>query len=324
MRGEPQRVAVLGLGSIGAAHIQALERLPDVEVIAVPARDRRVAEYRRTAPTLADAAAEGATACIVATNTGRHVEDVMAALELGLNVLVEKPLGVDAAEATPLVARAARAGRVVSVGYVLRFSTALNHFRDRLAELGRIHAVRIECQSYLPEWRPGRPFRESYSASAREGGVLRDLSHEIDYAGWLFGWPAAVQARVRNEGRLGIAADESADLLWEARDGCVVSMRLDYLTRPGHRRMIAAGERGTLEWDGIAGQVVQRLVDVPVWSEVRPQTREDRLLNEHKAFLDGDDPRLATLTDGLNSLAVCDAARWASLSGRTEVVEVVN
>lgn len=322
--GGPQRVAVLGLGSIGAAHIQALERLPDVEVIAIPARDRRVHEYRRTVPTLADAAAEGATACIVATNTGRHVEDVMAALALGLNVLVEKPLGVDAAEATPLVARAARAGRVVSVGYVLRFSTALNLFRDRLAGLGRIHAVRIECQSYLPEWRPGRPFRESYSASAREGGVLRDLSHEIDYAGWLFGWPTAVEARVRNEGRLGIEADESADLLWEARDGCVVSMRLDYLTRPGHRRMIAAGEHGTLEWDGIAGQVVQRLVDVPMWSEVLPQTREDRLLNEHKAFLSGDDPRLATLADGLNSLAVCDAARRASLSGSAEVVEVVN
>ena len=120
-----------------------------------------------------------------------------------------------------------------------RIETAEQDNRDLLPQIGAVHAVRVECQSYLPDWRPGSDYRESYSARADEGGVLRDLIHEIDYATWLFGWPVAVTARYGNTGRLGIAAEEWAELAWEAPADVEVSMRLDYLTRPPRRVMRA-------------------------------------------------------------------------------------
>ena len=42
--------------------------------------------------------------------------------------------------------------------------------------------------SYLPGWRPGTDYRQSYSAQRRlGGGVLLDVIHEVDYAAWVLG-----------------------------------------------------------------------------------------------------------------------------------------
>ena len=191
-----------GTGSAGQRHLKALRSVGGVEPVAVPHRRSRLAELEAdgfaTAPDIRTAASYGARIGIVATDTARHADDALSALEEGLGVLIEKPMAVDAAEARRLCEQASKLGRTVYVGCVLRFSESLNTFRDLLGNIGRLHAVRIECQSYLPEWRPGRAYQESYSARAGEGGVLRDLIHEIDYAGWLFGWPVALHAKVRN------------------------------------------------------------------------------------------------------------------------------
>lgn len=323
------RVAVIGTGSIGTLHLHVLQQVHGVDPVAVPLRPGRAEELEklgyRVAGDLRAAADMGASLCIIATDPSRHVEDSLAAFDFGLDVLVEKPLSVNVREARKLCAAAEEKGRVVFVGCCLRFSESLNTFRDLVKSIGHLHSVRIECRSYLPDWRPTRPYRDSYSARADEGGVLRDLIHEIDYAGWIFGWPKAVQASVRNLGRLGIEADEVAELMWETEDGCVVSVSLDYLTRPSRRRMTVMGERGTLEWDAIENTIAVSPVKDAVRVERSQQTRDGIFLEQDRAFVNTAqgicDPRLATGQEGVRALAVCDAARRASLSCREELVE---
>ena len=322
-------VAVLGSGSIGLRHVDILRGMPQAEVIAIPTRLARLRQLKQTGYTVAadleEAVGRGASHCIVATDTGRHTADALAAVERGLEVFIEKPLATDAPAAARLLQRAAQLHRQVFVGCVLRFSESLNRGREWLPSLGALHSVRIECQSYLPAWRPDRPYRESYSARAEEGGVLRDLIHEIDYAGWLFGWPNRLQGRLKNLGRLGIAAEELAHVSWETPMGCVVSVHLDYLSRPSRRRLTVSGERGTIEWDGIAETVAIEADGNPVRVERVEQTRDQMFAAQARAFLDAttnqSDPRLATGNDGLKALAVCDAARRASARRREEAVE---
>ena len=316
-------VAVIGAGNFGMRHLETLRRIEGVAAIAVSRRKDRLEELHRqgyaTAPDIAAAARMGATSCIVATETSRHVPDTIAAVREGLRVLVEKPMAVDAIEAAE--ARSACAsGQVIYVGCVLRFSESLDAFKEQLPRIGRVHHVRIECQSYLPSWRPGRPYRETYSASAAEGGIMRDLIHEIDYAGWIFGWPESLSARVRNLDRLGIDAEESADLVWEVSGGVLVSMTLDCVTRRPQRRMRAVGEEGAIEWDGIAGRVT--LSTESDETKTFSQTADQRLLKQDAAFIFGNpvDPCMATADDGIRALAICDAARAASASGRSERV----
>jgi predicted dehydrogenase len=314
---------------MGKQHLNALRQIPSVHPVVIPTRPERTSQLEEagyaTAKDLYEAARLGATRCIVATDTGRHVQDAFAAVELGLDVLVEKPLATDARSAHWLSCQTLKAGRKLFVGYVLRFSESLNTLRELLGTIGRQHSVRIECHSYLPDWRPSRSYRESYSARASEGGVLRDLSHEIDYAGWLFGWPATLQAKARNFGRLGIAAYETALLVWESPDGCLVSISLDYLTRPARRGIIAAGELGTIEWDGVNGTVTLAPTSGPVQVARSMQTFADMLHAQDGAFLEAScgtcDPRLARGADGVKVLAMCDAARLAGETRREAKVK---
>lgn len=315
---------------MGARHLRVLRAMPGVDAFALPARRGRRAGLARlgfrVVADLAAARATGVRAAIVATNTGLHLAHASAALKAGLAVLVEKPLAVDAARGRRLRAAGAAFGRPVFVGQVLRFSESLQRARREISRLGGVHSVRIECQSYLPDWRPGRPYRSSYSARPAEGGVLRDMIHEVDYAGWLFGWPGSVSARVGRTGRLGIRAEDSADLFWRSPRGAVVSMRLDYVTRPPRRRLVVCGRKGTVEWDGIAQTVEVHPAAGPRRRWRSRQTRNQMLAAADGAFLaravgGKRSPFLADADEAVRALAVCDAARRASRAGSPATVD---
>lgn len=323
-------VAVIGAGHIGRRHLEVFGALSGVRTVVIPARAETLKYLQEVgidaAATLEAALKDGVTHAVIATDTKRHLEDCKAALAAGLSVLAEKPLTVNAADAAQLAVIAKKSKQTLAVGCVLRFSDSLNTFREWLPRVGKVHDVDIACQSYLPDWRRERPYKESYSARADEGGVLRDLIHEVDYAGWLFGWPKAVHGWLRNLGRLGIESEEIAQLRWENLKGVAVNVRLDYLTRPARRLMRAFGENGTLVWDGIVGSVTLWGKDGHRIEEARPQqTKLEMFRAQAEGFLrvgqGVQEPRLALADDGVRALAVCDAARRSSSSSRLEKVE---
>jgi predicted dehydrogenase len=253
------------------------------------------------------------------------LEDAALAFQNDLDVLLEKPMAVDAKQAHKLCELAVKTGRKLYVGCDLRFSESLNNYRDQLALLGKIHSVRIEAMSYLPDWRPNRPYHETYSARADEGGVLRDLIHEIDYAGWIFGWPNSCQATIKNLGRLGIASEEIVEINWETNNGCLVSIGLDYLTKPPRRRITAHGETGTAEWDAFAGTVAMTVDGLPGNTTTIVNEPDHTTIGLDQAFIDACngnvDNRLADGSDGYKALALSDAARRSTDSRMTEKIE---
>jgi len=323
------KIAIIGTGSAGSQHLAVIKSLDGVVPVAVPRRPSQIIEIDaagfETASDIHSAASAGAHAAIIATDTARHVADAHSALSEGLDVLVEKPLAVNSKEAGDLVKQAGKVGRTIFVACVLRFSESLDSFRELLPEIGQLHSVRVVCGSYLPDWRPNRPYLDSYSARANEGGVLRDLVHEIDYTGWIFGWPSLLSASLKNTGRLKIDAEEIADLRWETPAGCLVSVSLDFLSKPARRQIVASGENGTLEWDAIKQTVSLAVPESDLRTICSPQTKQDLFEAQGQAFVNalrGDcDPRMATGEDGVRALAVCDAARRASESRREEPVK---
>jgi predicted dehydrogenase len=319
--------AVLGTGSIGARHLRVLRDLVATSVSAIPIRESRRPGLRDAGYEVCDsleAAVEaGAGALIVATDTHRHLADVKTALQLGCSVLVEKPLVPAIGGLGELGSLMERSGKNVFVACDLRFDRSLLYFRQRLDEIGAVHEIRIECQSYLPDWRPDRDYRESYSAHAGEGGVLLDLIHEIDYAVWLFGAPLRVFARLSNSGRLGIRAEEAADCFWETPGGASLSIRLDYVTRTTHRTMRAYGANGEIEWDGVAQSVSLRVNRSGEKREF-PQDRDATIHDQDSAFLraasGGDPATLTQFSEGALAVSICDAARRSSASGQYEEI----
>jgi predicted dehydrogenase len=326
--GPEPRVVVCGTGSIGFRHLRVLRDGLQLNPVALPTRASRVSELEskdfHAVSSWETAAINKPWFAVIATDTGRHLTDATRALELGADVLIEKPISSSTEGLRELEELAERVQRRVFVACNLRFDAGLKLFRQHLPEIGRVQSVRIECQSFLPDWRPETDYRRSYSARAEEGGVLRDLIHEIDYALWLFGVPQRLFAKLKNTGALGIASDESADILWESPSGATVSIRLDYLARVARRKMHAYGELAELEWDYIEKWVSLRQPGKAAQTWPIAQERDDMMRDQLADFIGstGTDSEsfLATLDDGATAVAICDAARRSSQSGHVEVV----
>jgi len=134
MSGVPEsrkvRVAVVGLGEFGRNHVRAYRELNGVELVGVydrsPERAAAVAKEFQ-APVLAslEELHGHADAVSVAVPTAAHAEVGCQLLEMGLDVLVEKPMAVDLAEADALLAAARKNRRILQIGHVERFNPAV-------------------------------------------------------------------------------------------------------------------------------------------------------------------------------------------------------
>lgn len=320
-------VAVVGTGSMGRRHLNTLHAL-GVPAIAVPERPERRRELEadgsRTAVDLAAAKELGARAAVVATETARHVAGTQTALSLGLPVLCEKPMAMEASEASALASASKVHHLPLFVACCLRFDSGLQLFRERLPDVGDLHSVRIECRSYLPEWRPGRDYRETYAARGPVHGILLDLVHEVDYASWCFGMPKTVMGRLAATKRLGISGAEAAEAVWSTPSADLVSVGLDYLTRGRVRFVRVEGERGGMTYDFIKQALTRIDMEGAVRREVVGGGRDEMYSNQMIAFLNAVDGRepgpLATAAEGVGALSVCEAWARSAASDREETV----
>ena len=153
--GNPIRVGIIGCGGIGRRHIEAYLTMPDVVIVAacdiVPGRAEALmtelginakTDYRDHAEMLADKSL-CLDAVSVCTYNRQHVPCAVAALECGINVLLEKPMCVDMDEAWELYRAAKRAGRVLSVGFQPRFDDNMKDICSVVESgvLGKIYYV---------------------------------------------------------------------------------------------------------------------------------------------------------------------------------------
>ena len=222
---------------------------------------------------LDEALAQAPDLALVCSPTFKHVEAGIACLQAGAHVFIEKPLAADAAGARALVEAAASAGRVLIVGYNLRFLPSLRCLRDALhaGTIGRPMSVRAEVGQYLPEWRPDRDYRETNSArSELGGGVELELSHEIDYVCWLLGDVSSVDAILGRTSDLEIDVDDTAEILLRFESGAIAQCAHGYGAALGnahlpHRRRRRNADLGRAIRSGASVHAGYRLDDPARW-----------------------------------------------------------
>src|SRR5581483_9780518 len=196
-------------------------------------------------------------------------------------VLIEKPLGKRGS-----VAQKAGFG-LTAVAYNLRFHPILVALREAIAKEDVI-SIQVYCGQYLPDWRPGRDYRKSYSADPdRGGGVLRDLSHELDYLLWMAGGWRRVTALGGKFSDLEIRSDDSWAILTETERCPLATIQINYLDRPGARKIVVNTASHTYRAD-----LVRSVFEIDGKSQVFEVDRDDTYLAQHKAILSGDTSRL--------------------------------
>jgi predicted dehydrogenase len=124
------RIAVIGAGAFGRNHLRIIHQSEHAELAGILDTDpERAAEAAKAHPCSVfqslDELPRQADAAVIATPTVTHADLGCRLMELGLDVLVEKPIAQDPASGLRLVETAARQGRILQVGHLERFNPAV-------------------------------------------------------------------------------------------------------------------------------------------------------------------------------------------------------
>lgn len=205
-----RRIGIIGTGGIAEAHIRGYLAFPEeceitalADVIPGKAAEKAAAFDLSRASSFDDPLALIASGTVdlvsIATPPSTHAALAIAALDAGLDVLVEKPMAPSLEECDAMLAAQERSGRVLSV-------VAQNRFRDDHAALkeivdsgllGSISHVRVDSA-----WWRGLPYYDLWWRGTweKEGGgcTLNHAIHHIDLLLWLLGRPTEITAMLAN------------------------------------------------------------------------------------------------------------------------------
>lgn len=295
------KTVIVGYGSIGSRHTRILRDL-GCEVAVV---SRRQVEVPVRFSTLASALQEWQPGYVVIANpTTDHADTVKELIRHDYKgrLLIEKPL-FSRQERLP-----DHQFSHAVVAYNLRCHPVMKALRKRVSSLTGVVTAHMYTGSYLPDWRPRRDYRESYSASREKGGgVLRDLSHELDSATFLFGPWQRLTACGGNSGVLDISSDDHYSIILKTQSSVLVTLHINYLDRI-HTRQIQI----TAACDSIHADLFANTLTSPGKSEHFPTSRDDTYLHQHKAILEGRTESLCSLGEGMEIMNIIEAAERAA------------
>jgi predicted dehydrogenase len=291
---------IIGYGSIGARHAGILKEMGHSVNVVSKRTLREFPCYQSIKEALAD---RKINYVIISNETFEHYSSFMELNELGYSgkLLIEKP---GFFETYPLPESGYKN---VFVAYNLRFYPAIQKLRE-LLQNEQIYSICAYAGQYLPDWRPGTDYSKSYSSSqSRGGGVLRDLSHELDYLIWLLeGWER-VTAIGGHFSPLDITSDDVFALAMVTPRCPVVTVQLNYLDRMARRFIVVNTAEHTIEADLIKGTI---MIDRNFESfDIEKNTTYQIM---HKSIMDGGCETVCSLAEGVEVIRLIEAAELSN------------
>ena len=172
----------------------------------------------------------------------------------------------------------------------------------------KVFTASVECGQFLPEWRPDSDYQLSYSAKKSQGGgVLRDLSHEIDYSFFLLGKWKCVSGIISKMSDLKIETEDMVNALFKMESGATLSIQLDYLSPIPKRELSLTTDKSKYKIDLINGTFKSNNV-VEQLNLERNVTYKAQLSD----FLEGKEDTLCTFNEGLEIVKFIEKLEQAS------------
>ena len=195
--GAPLRAAILGCGWFGGVHLERLSAIPGVHVVALADPDTAAAvKLAEGAPMQTrPAGARAATyadyrellqredldfVCIASPNQ-LHVEQILASLGHGFNVLCEKPLSMEPDGVQAVIDLTAESGKLVAIAYQSRYRRSARILREIVSacRYGKITSVHIHTQE---DWVTPNVSTWRHDPARCPGGFFADANgHQFDF-----------------------------------------------------------------------------------------------------------------------------------------------
>ncbi len=250
------RLGFLGVGWIGRHRMQAVveSNVADAAVIVDPAK-QLVEEAKKVAPesealgSFEELLESGIDGLVIATPSALHAEQSIRALEKGIAVFCQKPLGRTEQEVRRVIDAAKANDRLLGVDLSYRFVKGVPELRKmiRAGELGDIYAVNL---TFHNAYGPDKPW--FYDPKLSGGGCVMDLGiHLVDLALWTLGFPAvrALTSNLQFQGRQisgrGESCEDYAAAQLQLESGAAIQLACSWKLPAGCDCVIDASFYGT-------------------------------------------------------------------------------
>ncbi len=245
------RVGIAGYGLAGRYFHAPLLKGCGYEVVAIATGNAERASHAQTdfpnvhvVPTITDLVAQKLDLVVVASANIVHAEHALAAINAGIPVVVDKPMGRTYAETLEIISAGDRAQVPVTVFFNRRWDSDSLTIKKVLASgvLGTIHRLDSRFERFRPELNKAS-WRENMSA-AEGGGQLLDLQpHLISTALDWFGKAELVTSTVRS---IRGAADDDAVLVLQHESGVLSILSASAVVGAPGPRIRILGSKGAL------------------------------------------------------------------------------
>lgn len=253
------KILVVGLGSIAKRHIRNIKEInPDSKIVVWRQHSRNIDlgdlnNFVEKVFFSQEEALEWKPEVTFITNpASKHCETALIFARRGSHLFIEKPLSVDIEPLDELLAECKKRKLITMVGYMLRFFEPINIIKRAIEKnhIGKILAIKASVGQNLLTWRPDKRYQDTVTAK-RElgGGVLSELSHELDYVRWLVGEISSVSVLAGKISSLVIDVEDIAEINIKFESGVFGNIHLDMLDLATNRSCRVIGTKGTIKWD---------------------------------------------------------------------------
>ena len=302
------KVLIIGYGSIGKRHFEILKGLKGVSSLDLVTKQNipdairfenisdvtNIAEYDYF---------------IISSETVKHYEQLKYICEKVNNkkILVEKPLYNHANEDI-------KTNNKIVTAYNLRLHPILKKLKQILKN-EQIYYANVICGQYLPTWRPNTDYRQSYSADIEQGGgVLRDLSHELDYIDWLFGGIKTIDSISTKISDLEINSDDIFTAIATTKNKTIINLTIDYISKNPIRRLIVHTSGNTIEADMINSTLVIYYKNGNKENiEIEEKDRNYTYTEMHKAIIKNDLDEICSFEEGKKIVDIIENIKYEEL-----------
>ena len=316
------RVLIVGLGSIGRRHARLLSGRTDVELHicdTVPENRSQTLGLLLNSPAgtysvFSEAIKAKPDIAFICVPNHLHVPLGLQAIEEGVDVFVEKPISDSLDAARNLVDAAESSERFLQVGYMLRLDEGLCKLKKivETGGVGNLVGGRAMIGTYITLLNAKSPDRINQLNS-----LIVDYTHELDFIRWFFGDVTDVMAMSSQIGDMGLKPQPNVfQMILKMNNGALVQVHMDYVQFPQRRLFEIYGDRGTLIYDFMSGEIRHfRFQQEYKWEDmsVAPimERWDDLFRKEHEAILSARANGAAPLVSGRDGLRALEIAERA-------------
>ncbi len=246
-------VLIIGYGSAGKRHAKILSSKKKVKKIYI-VTNQRVKPYSKLT-FIKKIDNLNPDIIVIANETYKHYS-VCKFLEKKFKnkiILCEKPLFNKFVKFVPKKNK-------FFVTYNFRFNKCLQYVKKKI-NLDKVFYVEAESSSYLPYWRKGTDYSKNYSAfTTKGGGVLLDMSHEIDYINWLFKNFKIRKIYKNRISQLNILSEDIALIFGSIKKSSLVKIKLTYFNKLPKRSLTICCNDGRQIYIDLLNSIIKIII----------------------------------------------------------------